>query len=244
MRIDLALVMPVYNEEACIEEVVSAWYRELCGLDINFVMIVLNDGSRDQTGDKLAALAESSRIKVINKKNTGHGPTILQGYHMGVDLAEWVFQTDSDDEMNPGYFKELWSRRQENDALFGFRQGRDQSISRSLISFISRLTVGTVFVKGVRDVNTPYRLMRAALLKNILGRIPDDTYAPNIIISGEIALSGARIYNHPVPHEGRKTGSCSIVKLKLWKAVIKSFFQTFSYRFSTIRNTSKQRAKA
>src|ERR1035437_9241941 len=109
MIYELALVMPVYNEEACINEVVLSWHSELTNLGINFVMIVLNDGSRDQTEEKLAQYSEYSRIKVINKKNTGHGPTILQGYHMGAELAEWVFQVDSDDEMKPIYFKELWS---------------------------------------------------------------------------------------------------------------------------------------
>jgi len=231
MKFELALIMPVYNEEACINEVVSSWYSELSGLDIKFIMIVLNDGSRDKTKDKLEHFAGNARINIINKMNSGHGPTILQGYHMGVNLADWVFQTDSDDEMKPAFFKELWSRRQDYDALFGFRQGRKQSISRSLISRISRVTVNIVFGKGVLDVNTPYRLMRGDILKNIISQIPDDTYAPNIIISGKLAASGVRIYNFPVPNEGRKTGTCSIVKWKLWKAVIKSFLQTFNIRY-------------
>jgi glycosyltransferase involved in cell wall biosynthesis len=230
MIYELALVMPVYNEEACINEVVLSWHSELTNLGINFVMIVLNDGSRDQTEEKLAQYSEYSRIKVINKKNTGHGPTILQGYHMGAELAEWVFQVDSDDEMKPIYFKELWSRRQDYDALFGFRQGREQSISRSFISYVSRATIRIVFGKGILDVNTPYRLMRSPLLKEIIIRIPDDTFAPNIIISGEFSVSGIRKYNHPVPHEGRKTGNVSIVKWNLWKAVFKSFVQTITYK--------------
>jgi len=230
-KFELALVMPVYNEEACINEVVSSWLRELSGLDINFVMILLNDGSQDQTEDKLTYFASNSRIKIINKKNSGHGPTILLGYHQAVYLAEWVFQTDSDDEMKPGYFKELWNNRQDKDALFGFRKGWKQSASRSFISYVSRVTVGILFGTGVTDVNTPYRLVRAKLLMDIIGSIPDDTYAPNIIISGELSVIGARIYNHPVPHEGRKTGSCSIVKWNLLKAGYKSFFQTICYRY-------------
>jgi dolichol-phosphate mannosyltransferase len=233
VKFELAVVMPVYNEEACINEVVSSWHDVLSGLGINFIMIILNDGSRDQTETKLVQFSGNPRIKVINKKNSGHGPTILEGYHMGVDLAEWVFQVDSDDEMKPRFFNELWSRRQGFDALFGFRQDREQSLSRSFISFVSRMTVGIVFGKGIRDVNTPYRLMRSRILREIIPRIPDDTFAPNIIISGEIAASGAHIYNHAVLHEGRKTGTVSIVKWKLWKAVFKSFLQTISYRRTT-----------
>ncbi|GFE62270.1 glycosyltransferase family 2 protein [Geobacter sp. AOG2] len=230
MVFELALVMPVYNEEACIEHVVLSWYKELSGLNINFVMLVLNDGSRDGTESKLAQFAQNDHIKIINKKNSGHGPTILQGYHMGVNLAEWIFQTDSDDEMKPKHFKELWNRRKEYDALFGFRQGREQSYSRSFISFVSRQTVETIFGKGVMDVNTPYRLVRSELLKNITKQIPDDSFAPNVMISGALAKASARIYNHPVPHEGRRTGKASIVRWRLWKFSVLSFLQTLKCR--------------
>lgn len=239
MKFELALVMPVYNEESCIVAVIGSWYDELMRLGIDFLMIVLNDGSCDGTAERLAFFAGNERIRVVNKPNSGHGPTILRGYQMGVDLAEWVFQTDSDDEMKAWYFKELWSHRQDYDALFGFRQGRDQAAGRSFISYVSRKTVSIAFGRGIKDVNTPYRLMRSRILKEIITRIPDGTFAPNIIISGEFAASGAHIYNQAVPHEGRKTGSVSIVKWKLWKAVCKSFLQTVNYRLLQFTKSQK-----
>ncbi|MBJ6727304.1 glycosyltransferase family 2 protein [Geomesophilobacter sediminis] len=226
MRHELALVMPVYNEEECIEPVVTSWRSEFVSLGIDFVMLVLNDGSRDRTAEVLARFGDDPRIRVINKANSGHGPTILQGYRFGVELAEWVFQTDSDDEMKPQHFKELWLRRNQYDALFGFRQGREQSLGRSLISLVSRRAVGLLFGSGVVDVNTPYRLIRSSLLQEIVRGIPDDTFAPNLVISGMVARKKSRIYNHPVPHEGRRTGSVSIVRWKLWKAALRSLLQT------------------
>lgn len=230
MKFQLAVVMPVYNEEACIQEVVSSWCQELAGLDIDFVMLVLNDGSRDDTGKRLEAFAGNRRVRVITKENSGHGSTILQGYRLGVDLATWVFQTDSDDEMKPDHFRELWNRREDYDALFGFRQGREQSFGRLLISTVSRQTVGLFFGKGIVDVNTPYRLMRGEVLRDIVAGIPDDTFAPNIVISGWLVKRGYRVCNHPVPHLGRRTGIVSIVKWKLWKAAARSFFQTLKLR--------------
>ena len=47
---ELVLVMPVYNEKACICQVVDAWHDELTRFGMNFQMIILNDGSRDGTG--------------------------------------------------------------------------------------------------------------------------------------------------------------------------------------------------
>ncbi len=227
---ELALVMPVYNEEDCIAGVVQAWHDELARLGIDFLMIILNDGSRDGTARRLEGFAGNNRIRLVNKENSGHGPTILLGYRMAVEQASWVFQTDSDDEMKPGSFQQLWSRRKDFDALLGYRENRAQGRGRRLISAVSRLTVRLFFGSGVVDVNTPYRLIRASLLADIVRQIPAKTFAPNVIISGALTASGARILNVPVPHEGRKTGSVSIVKWKLWKAAFASFLQTVACR--------------
>lgn len=223
---ELALVMPVYNEEECIVEVVQAWRDELSRLGIHFQMLILNDGSRDHTAQKLARFQKDDRIRVIDKDNSGHGPSVLLGYRLAAAQAHWVFQTDSDDEMSPRHFHELWQRREAYDALFGMRQNREQGVGRRLITSVSRLTVRLLFQAGVKDVNTPYRLIRSQLLQRIVDLIPPDTFAPNVAISGAAALWGGRILNHPVPHQGRRTGSVSIVRWKLWRAACRSFLQT------------------
>jgi glycosyltransferase involved in cell wall biosynthesis len=228
---DLAVVMPVYNEAECIAGVVNAWRSELTALGVPYQLIVLNDGSKDNTGEVLAGLGKGDeRLEVVNKPNSGHGPTILMGYHKAVEAAPWVFQCDSDDEMKAEHFARLWSRRDDYDALFGCRAGRIQNLGRKVISACSRAAVRMFFGKGVTDVNTPYRLIRSDILRQILRQIPPDTFAPNVIISGAIARGGCRICNVEVPHEGRRTGTISIVKWKLWKSAFKSFWQTLRCR--------------
>ncbi len=222
--------MPVYNEEECIRDVVNSWLGTLQGLGIDFQMIVINDGSRDNTIKSLEAFRDNPRIEVINKPNSGHGPTILMGYRIAVKKAEWVFQTDSDDEMKPEYFHLLWEKRDDYDALFGRREGRRQNLSRRIITLVSRLTIGLLYGKGVRDVNTPYRLMRSKFLSRIIDKLPDNIFAPNIIISGAFSRAHLRILNIPIPHLPRQTGKVSIIKLKLVKAAMKAFMQTMKYR--------------
>lgn len=227
---ELALVMPVYNEEECIVDVLQAWRDELNRLEIDYIILVLNDGSRDGTRQEIAKFNGDSRVQIINKENSGHGPTILLGYSIAAKEASWIFQTDSDNEMSPLFFKELWVRRYSFDALLGCRIKREQGVGRKFISTISRCAVRLFFGSGVTDVNTPYRLIRAPLLARIIKTIPFDTFAPNVIISGVLAVSGSNIYNHPVPHERRRTGKISIVKWKLWRVVVEAFYQTLIYR--------------
>ncbi len=224
--LDLALVMPVYNEQECIEAVVKSWYAMLEQTVPEFRMIVINDGSRDATEAALAGLGHLTRLQVINKPNSGHGPTILKGYWLAVREAHWVFQCDSDDELPPDAFPRLWQQREQYDFLFGTRGGRVQNTGRLIITRGSRLAVRLLFGPGVRDVNTPYRLMRADLLADILTKIPPDAFAPNVIISGLAARRGHRFYHTEVEHRGRRTGTVSIIKWKLWKSVFKALGDT------------------
>jgi dolichol-phosphate mannosyltransferase len=228
---DLALVMPVYNEEECISGVVKEWIEEFENIGLNFVMVVLNDGSKDNTAEVLKEFDTNERVLVINKANSGHGPTILEGYKKAVDLADWVFQCDSDGEMLASGFGLIWKERYSYDALFGYRDERVQNKGRAFISFVSRLVVKMLFGTGVKDVNTPYRLMKSDMLAEIIQTIPADTFAPNVLISGEFNRKTQKIFNTPIKHQHRRTGQVSIVKWKLWKSVIRSFFQTIKYKF-------------
>ncbi len=228
--LELVVVMPVYNEEECIVPVVASWRDELEALGINFRLIVLNDGSKDGTGAALQAFTNDEHIEIVNKSNSGHGPTILLGYHKAVDLAAWVFQCDSDDEMPPDAFVAFWNRRHKYDALFAIRGGREQPLGRKVISAASRITVRVLFGRGVKDVNVPYRLMRSKMLQPIIAQIPDDTFAPNVIIAGVMARAKLRLINIRVPYRDRRTGTVSILKWKLWKVAFKSFWQTLRCR--------------
>lgn len=230
MIIDLALVMPVYNEEACIGEVVRSWYEMLDGLNINFQMIILNDGSTDASEEVLAPFGINEMIDIINKENSGHGPTILVGYKKAVERAEWVFQCDSDNEMSEKYFYSLWKRREAYDALFGVRQDRKQKIGRKIITSCAKITTRFCFGGCISDINTPYRLVRSKFLKQIVEQIPENVFAPNVIIAGALTKMDLHIYERSIPHEGRKTGKVSITNWKLWKSAVRAFWQTLSCR--------------
>jgi hypothetical protein len=139
--------------------------------------------------------------------------------------------------MNPCHFATLWRQRAGYAALLGYRAGRVQNSGRRLISAVSRLAVELLFGRGIVDVNTPYRLLRSSVLEQIIATIPADTFAPNILITGQLASSGLPVLNLPVPHEGRKSGAVSIVKWRLWMAAARSLWQTlvFSARRGKIK---------
>jgi dolichol-phosphate mannosyltransferase len=231
MKADLTVVVPVYNEEECIREVLLKWIQELKKLHIKFQIIALNDGSKDQTGKILDGLSvDFPEITAVNKPNSGHGPTILMGYQKASQDSPWIFQIDSDDEMGPESFYKLWNEREGYDFLLGYRDQRRQPLSRKIISWTSRSVIRVFYGFRIWDVNSPYRLFRTDAFKNILSQIPEGTFAPNLILSGICSLKKLRVLELPVPQSDRKTGEVSIKKWRLLKASIRAFLQTIAFR--------------
>jgi len=229
---EVAIIIPVYNEEGIIKTVLDKWTNELVKIGVeNFEIHVYNDGSKDNTLKILEKIALNNNALVIHDKvNTGHGPTILTGYRENID-KDWIFQTDSDDEMSPEYFRYLWKKRNDYDFLIGKRDNRSQPTLRKIISFISRITVRLFYGQGIWDVNSPFRLMQTTKLRDTIYNIPRDTFAPNVIISGIACLKKLKVLEITVPHQNRQTGEVSLKKFKLPKAAFKSFSQTIKYRF-------------
>jgi glycosyltransferase involved in cell wall biosynthesis len=229
---DLKVIIPVYNEEGAIKNVIKDWSSELSKLNINFQLITYNDGSKDSTLSFLKSLQKEFLVlKVIDKKNSGHGPTILKGYKENLD-AEWLFQVDSDNELKAKEFSDFWKAREGYDFLIGIRQHRDSPFVRVVTTQISRFVVGLFYGTKVTDVNAPYRLMRVAAFKEELVKIPNNTFAPNLIISGLASVQKMCVKQFNVVHHSRQTGEVSIKKWGLLKAAFTSFLQTIIYRFT------------
>jgi dolichol-phosphate mannosyltransferase len=233
MALDLALVIPVYNEESCILRVIRSWRALLTEMGISHKIIVLNDGSRDSTAAQLENLRDDPDVELIHQINAGHGPTILRGYRRAVELADWVFQCDSDEEIQADHFPAFWQNRDGKDGVFGVRQQRSRAASRVFISAGARSMVTLLFGNGIHDVNVPYRLMRSSFLKRLIEDIPTNTLAPNIILSGWFARTRRPLLEIPVPCKGRHSGRASLARFRLWQFAVMAFLQVLRSRFRT-----------
>ena len=225
MMKDLTVVMPVYNEAECIGEVARSWLDVLGRQGMTFTLLLIDDGSTDRTAERLDALSGDARVRVIHKPNEGHGPTILNAYRMACPDSEWVFQVDSDNEIGAESFPALWAAREQADAVLGERRGRVQSAGRRMLSLGSFLLVRLLSGPIPRDTNVPFRLLRSATLAPLLDRIPADTFAPNVAITGLVLMKGARLRVVPVQNRERRTGQTSLVSWKIVRVAGRSLSQ-------------------
>lgn len=225
MTPELSLVLPVYNEAALVGGVVEAWVRELTCLNVDYELLLYDDGSVDDTPRILDALAARyPSVLVRHHPNRGHGPTILRGYRES--LGEWVFQADSDGEIDVSGIRGLWDQRSAHDFMVGRRVDRAAPWTRRLISAVSSLAVRLLFGGGIHDVNSPFRLMRTARLRELLAEVPDDAFAPNVMLSGLAVARGLRVLEHPVRCVPRRSEAGSLGGLKALRMAARSLGQT------------------
>jgi glycosyltransferase involved in cell wall biosynthesis len=195
---ELSLVVPAYNEAPRIADVLRGWNQETRRLGIRCEILVYDDGSTDATPSVLKELAgELASVTVRRHTNRGHGPTLVAGYRAAT--GRWVLQVDGDDEIGPGPFEPLWQVRDRYDLIIGRRRGRRLSLSRRLLTLLSRCGVGLLFGWRLSDVNSPYRLIRRDKLVELLDDVPPDTFAPNVAIAGLALSRKFRVLERDVP---------------------------------------------
>jgi len=234
MPVALSIVMPVYNEAEALESVVTEWVSMLEHEAIDYEMRIYDDGSRDGTADVLRRLAtKNPRIVATTQENRGHGPTLMRGYTEA--RGEWVFQTDSDGEMEGASFPSLWSMRDRYDFLVGEREGRLSPMHRKVLTGGSRAVVALFFGRAVVDVNSPYRLMRGEWLRRVLPRIPISAAVPNIILTGLAAKTRARVFAMPVAYRARRTGATSLNLRRIARLAVRAVIDTAKVAFRGLR---------
>ena len=234
----IAIVMPAYNEAAVISEVVDKWSRLLTSNfteNENPVLIVVNDGSKDDTNEILIDLAKHNPILIpVNQPNGGHGKAVVNAYKKAIELnAEYIFQTDSDDQFETQDFFKLWEKRNDSNFILGYRKLRFDAPIRLIITRILKYSVFMFFGVFIEDSNIPFRLIKGDFLKKMLDNLPEPVpFAPNIFLSVMAKKAGNNIFSIPITHKDRHTGEVSIRKMKLLKVCYTSFKELMAFRRS------------
>lgn len=215
----LMIVIPAYNESANIETVIREWYPVIEARSAESRLVVIDDGSKDNTYAIMCELAkELPKLTVLTKPNGGHGATVLYGYRYALkEGADYVFQTDSDGQTRPSEFPEFWEKRKEYKMVIGHRKGRQDGFSRVFVTKTLKLVCLLSFHVSVTDANTPFRLMEAKTLEKSLALIPEQYNLPNVIISVLYARKKYPVLYRPITFRPRQGGVNSINMKRIFK---------------------------
>lgn len=208
----LYIVIPAYNEQDTIEDIVRKWYPNVLLGAEGSKLLVIDDGSRDATGEKLDALkSEFPLLEVRHKPNSGHGPSILVGYKYAIsEGADYIFQTDSDGQTEPSEFPDFWDLRRKYEMIVGYRRDREDGFGRIVVTRVLRALIFLTFRVYVKDANTPFRLMKASVLEKEIKYVPKDYFLTNVLISVIFTKRKYRIKYLPITFRPRQGGTNSI----------------------------------
>ena len=215
----LYIVIPAYNEEATILSVINQWYPIVEKVGGDSRLVIVNDGSKDST---LSLVQQAAiirpRLVPLDKENGGHGAAVLFGYQYALEHgADYVFQTDSDGQTLPEEFQAFWEQRQDYDLIIGHRKGRQDGLSRVVVTKTLKAVIAACFGVSVRDANTPYRLMSAQTLRENIRLIPEGFNLSNVILTVVYTKKKMRILYIPITFQPRQGGVNSINLPKICK---------------------------
>ena len=220
----LYIVIPAYNEEVMIETVIGQWHQVVADIGPDSRLVVIDDGSKDHTYEIMQKCQEKyPQLIPLTKPNGGHGPTVRYGYQYAIDQeADYIFQTDSDGQTLPEEFPKFWQRRTKGAMIIGKRTNRQDGFSRVIVTNVLKLVVLAIFHVYVPDANTPFRLIKADVLKQYMHLIPVDYNLSNVLVSVIFMKKKLGVEYYPITFRPRQGGVNSINIPKITKLGIKA----------------------
>jgi glycosyltransferase involved in cell wall biosynthesis len=226
----LSIFFPAYNDAATIASLVITALRTARTLTPNHEVIVVNDGSRDQTADILNELARVyPEVRIVHhEKNRGYGGALRSGFASAT--RDLVFYTDGDAQYDPSEMAALWHRLDDSvDMVNGYKISRSDPLHRIVIGRVYHHTVKRLFGLTVRDVDCDFRLLRRSIFDTV--RLEKNSGVICVEMMKKITDGGFRIAEVPVHHYHRAHGRSqffnfgrlyrtAIDLMKLWYALV------------------------
>ncbi|NWG31494.1 MAG: glycosyltransferase family 2 protein [Rhodocyclaceae bacterium] len=204
MNASVSIVIPIYNEIENIDELVARLEQSLAGL--NFEALLVDDGSKDGTGVRLAELAATRPwLKpVYLARNYGQSTAMQAGFDAA--QGEVIVTLDGDLQNDPADIPRLLKMLDEEpevDILSGWRKERqDAQLSRKLPSRIANGLISKVTGVHLHDYGCSLKVYRRAALANV--RLYGELHR---FVPALAAQFGARVKEVVVSHHPRTRGS-------------------------------------
>ena len=156
---------PCYNDALSIGKMVRDVRESLVEAVSDFEIIVVNDGSSDNSLQVLQELQkEVSELRIVNHEvNRGYGGALLSG--IAASTKQWVFYTDGDAQYDAREISRcIAAVTESSDVIQGFKIGRGDPLHRRIIGRVYHHSVRLLFRLPVRDTDCDFRLMRKSIL--------------------------------------------------------------------------------
>ena len=226
---DLSVVIPVYNEEESVKFLYEAVTKALSDLKRPYEILLVDDGSKDNTYKNALTLAKSdSRLKIVKlKRNYGQTTALHAGFQNA--KGKVIVTMDGDLQNDPDDIPVMLNKMDEGyDIVLGWRHDRkDFFISRRLPSKIANWLVRKVTGIPVKDNGCAIRAYRAEIIKNFPMYSEMHRLMPVITALVGAKFTQIKVKHHPRKFGHSKYGLSRIYKVLLDLVALKTIFSFF-----------------
>ncbi len=238
----LSVVIPAYNEEATIEEIISKVRAVSLPEGLSREIVIVNDGSVDRTADILNRFAPplagqggqappvggQADIVIVHQSNQGKTAALLTGFKNAT--GDILLVQDADLEYDPRQYPKLLAPILEGRAevVYGSRfLGRIDAMKpiNRLANEISNRTVGILYGVDITDINTCYKVFTRRALEAVT--ITSRNFSFDTEFTVQLLSTGFTIVEVPIDYTARSRKAGKKIK---WSTALEMYWQIIKYR--------------
>jgi len=209
----LTAFFPAYNDQHTIEGIVRQVAEEMRKVTKNFEVLVVDDGSKDQTGvilDRLATDLPFLRV-IHHERNLGYGAALITGFKNA--RKDLIFYTDGDGQYDVRELHNLLAQQKPNiDLVNGYKVKRADAWYRIWIGAMYRKAMRWAFRLSIRDVDCDFRLFRRYVFETI--SLESRSGVICVEMAKKFEQAGFRMTEVPVSHYPRMHGRSEFFRVR------------------------------
>lgn len=236
--VQVSIIVPAYNEQDRIESTVAAIVEYVRRHHISFELLVVDDGSRDRTRQKVQQFIHLQHLEdracvVALPRNEGKGAAVRAGVMRAV--GKFILFTDADNSTPIEELGNFLTAIEDQDILIGSRYLKTSNVQkkqpwyRILISRMANMVIQAFLIDGIKDTQCGFKMLRYQAAKDIFSRMRIDGFGFDMELLALAEVLGYRIKElpvawfdsplsrvRPVKAAIRTLGDLVTIKLNIW----------------------------
>jgi glycosyltransferase involved in cell wall biosynthesis len=230
----LSIIIPVYNEESTIEEIISKVQSVSLPGGLNREIVIVNDGSKDRTVDILSRFSGQADVLIVHQSNQGKTAALLTGFKNST--GDILLVQDADLEYDPQQYSKLLVPILEGrtEVVYGSRfLGRIDGMAplNRWANEISNWTFSSLYGVELTDINTCYKVFTRRVWEGMI--IISKNFAFETEFTVKLLQRGYRIKEVAIDYTARTRKAGKKIK---WSTALEMFWPIIKYRFYRVRS--------
>ena len=219
----LSFLIPVHNEAANIRPFLDELYAKALNHLSDFEVLMLEDGSQDNTPEVLKECESQYRnlVAVTDRQRVGYRVTVTRGIQRA--SKDWIILMDGDGQIEPSDVDLLLERPLSDDIVIAEKFPRCDPPFRIWVSRVFDVLTDMILGISLRDINFGFKLMRTSAARELAPKCGKlgEIYTAELVI--RFVYAGYRLHQLRVRHRKRSRGTStgippSKILGKSWRA--------------------------